>query len=187
MSNEFIFCPICQSRKIQYQKNIKWFCPNCGFDLYNNVAAAVGLIIIDTDKTVIFERRAKDPQKGKLAIPGGFIDQDESAEQAAFRECLEETGIKPDSVKYVASFPNTYPYKNITYKTCDFFFIADFSKTRIETKIVDLMKGQKSEVLNFESIKITDAEQINNLDIAFESTRNALLYWFENFQNNGVN
>lgn len=182
MSNAFNVCPMCQSKSIQYKDNLKWICPECNFVLYNNVAAAVGLIIVDTDGTIVFERRAKEPQKGMLAIPGGFIDADESAEHAAFRECLEETGVSPDSVQYVASYPNTYPYKNITYKTCDFFFTADFSKTNIKTKIIDSMKGQKSEVLNLESIKITDTDQIKKLDIAFESTRNALIYWFNNIK-----
>lgn len=182
MSNNFNVCPMCQSKNITYKENKKWFCPDCGFDLYNNIAAAVGLIIVDIDGSIIFERRAKDPKKGMLAIPGGFIDADESAEDAAFRECFEETGIKPDFVKYIASYPNTYPYKNITYKTCDFFFAADFSKTKINTKIIDLMKGQQSEVLNFESVKIESIEQINKLDIAFDSTRRALCYWFENLK-----
>lgn len=128
MSNEFKICPKCESRNIQYKNNRKWFCPDCGFDLYNNVAAAVGVIIQDRDGSVIFERRAKEPRKGFLALPGGFVDQDESAENAAVRECLEETGITPDRITYIASFPNTYEYKNITYKTCDMFFAASFEE-----------------------------------------------------------
>ena len=115
MSNDFLICPKCQSKNIQNINARKWFCPDCGFDLYNNVAAAVGLIIEDTDGTLIFEIRAKEPRKGFLALPGGFCDPDESAEQAAFRECREETGVEPSSIKYIASFPNTYIYKEIKY------------------------------------------------------------------------
>lgn len=133
MSNEFKICPKCESRNIQYKNNRKWFCPDCGFDLYNNVAAAVGVIIQDRDGSVIFERRAKEPRKGFLALPGGFVDQDESAENAAVRECLEETGITPDRITYIASFPNTYEYKNITYKTCDMFFAASFEERAAST------------------------------------------------------
>lgn len=133
MSNEFKICPKCESRNIQYKNNRKWFCPDCGFDLYNNIAAAVGVIIQDRDGSVIFERRAKEPRKGFLALPGGFVDQDESAENAAVRECLEETGITPDRITYIASFPNTYEYKNITYKTCDMFFAASFEEGAAST------------------------------------------------------
>jgi 8-oxo-dGTP diphosphatase len=39
-------------------------------------------------------KRKKKPFEGQWAIPGGFIEGDETAEEAAFRELLEETGIK---------------------------------------------------------------------------------------------
>lgn len=203
-SNEFNICPICKSKKIAYVQNKKWFCSDCGFDLYNNVAAAVGLIIQDVDDSIILEVRAKEPRKGFLALPGGFCDQDESAEEAAFRECKEETGIAPTSVKYIASFPNTYLYKNITYKTCDLFFLAtfknydsqsksdlanstnsakNFSNGAIESsqKIIDKMKRQVSEVESFKSVKISSLSDIENLPLAFESGKKALSVWFKNF------
>ena len=110
---------MCSGRKIEYLNNKKWFCPDCGFDLYNNVASAVGAIISDSNGNVLFEVRAKNPRKGFLALPGGFTDQDETAEDAVRRECLEETGIEISEVKYLCSFPNDYEYKNISYKTCD--------------------------------------------------------------------
>ena len=90
MANDFELCPKCGSKKIEYKDNRKWFCPDCGFDLYNNVAAAVGIIICDKNNNILLEVRAKDPQKGKLALPGGFIDPEESAEDAVIRECKEE-------------------------------------------------------------------------------------------------
>ena len=70
MSNDFALCPECGSKKIQFVQNKKWACPDCGFDLYCNVAAAVGLIICSPDNSVLFETRAKEPRKGFLALPG---------------------------------------------------------------------------------------------------------------------
>ena len=119
INNEFNFCPNCGTNKIKYLQNKKWFCSECGFDLYNNVASAVGVIFHDKDCNVLFEKRAKNPRKGFLALPGGFCDRDETAEQAVIRECLEETGAKPNNIKYLCSFPNDYEYKDIQYKTCD--------------------------------------------------------------------
>ena len=53
---------------------------------------------------LLIERRF-NPFKGLWAFPGGFLNMDESAEQCAKRELLEETGIKVDQLKqlYTAS------------------------------------------------------------------------------------
>ena len=42
---------------------------------------------------VLLIRRASDPFKGSWALPGGFVEIDESLEHCALRELKEETGI----------------------------------------------------------------------------------------------
>jgi ADP-ribose pyrophosphatase YjhB (NUDIX family) len=51
--------------------------------------------------------RAKEPAKGKLALPGGFVNPDEGAFEGLRRECLEEISWDPgpEAFRY-ASFPN---------------------------------------------------------------------------------
>ncbi|MCR5289013.1 MAG: NUDIX domain-containing protein [Treponema sp.] len=175
-TNEFSFCPNCGSPHIFYIDNRKWGCTDCGFKLYNNVAAAVGMLITDDQNNLLFEVRAKDPQKGKLAIPGGFCDQNESAEQAAIRECREEIGVEPESLEYLCSFPNTYDYKNIRYKTCDLFFIAKITGTG---PLIDRLHIQESEVTSLVMKHITTEQDIRDLPLAFESTRKTLYLWLE--------
>ena len=50
MKNDFNVCPMCAGKKIKNLDNRKWICEDCGFDLYCNVAAAVGVIIYDNEK-----------------------------------------------------------------------------------------------------------------------------------------
>ena len=169
--NHFNFCPECGGKKIQTLMNgRKWYCPECGFDLYNNVASAVGLLIQNSNGEILFEKRAKDPRKGFLALPGGFTEPDETAEEAAFRECLEETGVKPESVKYLCAFPNNYEYRTVLYKTCDMFFTA-----RLPEGFV--LKPQEGEVESFEWVKIESAVDVEECPLAFESARKTLLKW----------
>ena len=42
---------------------------------------------------VLLIKRANDPYKGKWALPGGFLDMDETVEQCVHRELEEETGL----------------------------------------------------------------------------------------------
>lgn len=177
-NNEFNFCPNCGTDKIKYVDNKKWFCSECGFDLYNNVACAVGVIFYDNFGNVLFEKRAKNPRKGYLALPGGFCDRDETAENAIIRECLEETGVKPNNVDYLCSFPNDYEYKDIHYKTCDLFFTAELENKNMKDLIYEL-KGQESEVESFCVCKVNSASDIENIPLAFPSAKKALTEWIK--------
>ena len=173
MKNDFNFCPSCGGKTIQNVNMRKWKCDSCGFTLYNNVAAAVGLVIQKADGKILFERRAKEPRKGFLALPGGFVDPDESAEEACLRECREEIGVEPISLKYIATFPNTYEYKNVQYKTCDIFFEAKLPENAE-------LHAQEGEVLGFEECSVKNKEELDALPLAFESARKTLNLWMRN-------
>ena len=171
--NKFLYCPQCGSKDIEtLMGGRKWYCPKCGFDLYNNVASAVGLIIENERGEILFEKRAKEPRKGFLTLPGGFTNADETAEEAAQRECMEEAGVEPKEIKYLCSFPNNYEYKTVKYKTCDIFFTASLPDGF-------LLKPQEGEVVEFTWIKLGSKEDVENNPIAFDSVKNALLKWLE--------
>lgn len=179
--NDFKFCPMCGSRNIENHADRKWLCPDCGFDLYNNVATAVGIIIYDKNDKVLFEVRAKEPRKGFLAVPGGFVDFNESAEEAVLRECREEIGVEVSGATFLCSAPNIYEYKGIEYKTCDLFFSAPLPDKydSIEDYIKSL-KAEESEVLGFEAHLVSNEADLECLPLAFGSARTALLAHIKN-------
>lgn len=50
--------------------------------------------IVDRDGTILLVRLNYGPRDGHWALPGGLVEADETAEQAAVRETLEETGFR---------------------------------------------------------------------------------------------
>jgi 8-oxo-dGTP diphosphatase len=81
-------------------------CSSCGFVLYQNPVPGVG-ILVETAGGVVLIRRGHPPHEGRWALPSGFIEADESIEDAALRECKEETGLDVELVEIfgVDSFP----------------------------------------------------------------------------------
>lgn len=54
--------------------------------------------------SVLLIKRKYDPFKGQWAIPGGFVLDDESLEEAVERELFEETGIKINYLEQLYTF-----------------------------------------------------------------------------------
>lgn len=55
---------------------------------------ADGIVVIDGKMVLI--KRGRDPGRGKYALPGGFVEYGERAEDCAVREVLEETGLEAE-------------------------------------------------------------------------------------------
>lgn len=68
-------------------------------------------IIIPTSEGVVLIKRAREPYKGKWALPGGFVRYGERVEEAAVREAEEETGLKVRLKRLVGVYsdPNRDP------------------------------------------------------------------------------
>ena len=60
------------------------------------------------DLKVLLIERGCEPYKGSWAFPGGFMRIDESAEQCAMRELVEETGLKLTYMDQLGAFSGVY-------------------------------------------------------------------------------
>jgi ADP-ribose pyrophosphatase YjhB (NUDIX family) len=75
-------------------------CAACGNTSFIN-PLPVAVVLLPVDDGLLVVRRNIEPQIGRLALPGGYINRGESWQQAGARELLEETGIVilPDSLR----------------------------------------------------------------------------------------
>ena len=82
---------------------------------YQNPALTVDAVWIDRGRVLLVER-GRAPFRGMRALPGGFVEQRETVEEAVVRELREETGLsaRPAGLVGVYSGPNRDPRKPTT-------------------------------------------------------------------------
>jgi len=114
-------------------------------------------------------RRAIEPNAGMLDLPGGFIDPGESAEEAVRREMMEELQVEVTRMKYMASFPNTYPFSGIDIYTVDMAFICEIESTD------RVIPGD-----DISAVEFVSPEQINIDELGFDSMKKIISYYISN-------
>ena len=118
----FRYCPVCGSEKFILNNEKSKKCDDCGFVFYVNPSSAVAAFIVNSKNELLVCRRAKEPAKGTLDLPGGFVDAHETAEQAVGREIMEELNSVVSATNYLFSLPNEYLYSGLTIPTLDMFY-----------------------------------------------------------------
>lgn len=164
MSKVFNFCPKCGAKNITLNVN-KVACGQCGFTFYLSTAAATSILIKHGDD-ICFLVRNREPKKGFLDLPGGFIEYGETAENGIIREVNEEIGLvlESEDIKYIGSEPNQYEYNGVNYHTCDIFFSAELNNDRVEVSDLD----------EISKVVWVNRNKIDYSLIAFESVREIL-------------
>lgn len=59
----------------------------------------VDMLVIEGNKILLVKRAGPWVETGKWALPGGFLDRDETSREAAVREVKEETGYESEVIK----------------------------------------------------------------------------------------
>lgn len=148
---------------------------------YARPALTVDCIIFGwdgVDLKVLLIQRAKDPYAEHWALPGGFVEMNETLEAAALRELEEETGVKDLFVEQLFTFGkvdrdprgrvvsvgyyslvnlNEHPVQpSSDAKNADWFFIDDFpplafDHDNILSKALDRLRAKvRYEPIGFE-------------------------------------
>lgn len=137
-------------------------CSCCDYLYYHSaVAAVVGFV--RHRGGIIIVRRAREPGRGKLALPGGFVERGESLEETLVRELREELNLSVREPAYLSSFASEYLFRDVLYQTAVAYFVVsapDISEARAADDI--------------DHFELVDPDDIDRSKLAFEADLQAL-------------
>jgi ADP-ribose pyrophosphatase YjhB (NUDIX family) len=110
------YCPYCRARLVQrlVENRQRLVCSGCERIIYENPVPATAAVVRDQDKRVLLVKRKVEPKKGMWCLPGGFIEVDETPEQACLRELHEETNLTGEIDRLVGVYPgDSTVYKSV--------------------------------------------------------------------------
>lgn len=148
-SDRFRFCSRCAAAAVRVESSLCHRCTACGFGHYVNPIAGVAALLTDAGGRLLLLRRAQEPGRGRLGLPGGFVDLGESAEEALRREIREEVGLEVGGLAYFLSCPNEYPFQGMVTSVLDLFYrghLEDFADARAVSEVQELIVLDPREV-----------------------------------------
>jgi len=126
----------------------------------------VACLIFDQEGRLLLSRRAIEPAKGMLDLPGGFVEPMETAEEAVIREIREELNASVVKTEYLTSFPNEYVFSGFSVFTLDLAFICKIDSFK---QIIP-----NDDVADVEFAK---PEEIKMEELCSDSMRNIINYY----------
>ncbi len=168
---KFQSCPVCGGKHFEVNNFKSKRCADCGFVYYANPCAATAAFIVNDLDEMLVVRRAKEPAKGTLDLPGGFVDMYETVEEGMCREIKEETGLEvsQSDIVYQFSSPNVYQYSGMGIHTIDMDFLVPVHGDPAAIKAIVRASDDAAEALWI------PIGQINPAEFGLTSIRNAVI------------
>ena len=159
------FCSRCGSTlrfgQIPGEDRNRLSCEACGHIAYVNPRLVVTTFPVTDAGELVLIRRGIEPGIGEWAQPGGFLEVDETVNQAAIRETWEETGLLVEPGDIIGLY------------------------TRLEAAVVTIafeariVGGRAAPTLEATEIRAYPPEAIPWPEIAFRTTTWALRDWID--------
>jgi ADP-ribose pyrophosphatase YjhB (NUDIX family) len=137
----------------------RWVCDACGEIHYQNPKLVVGSIP-EHEGRILLCRRAIEPRYGYWTLPAGFMENEETAAQAALRETLEEAGAQVELGE---------PFSLISVPRVNQVHL--FYRARVTQ--LDFKPGAESL-----EVTLVEEDRVPWKDIAFRTVGLTLKFWF---------
>jgi 8-oxo-dGTP diphosphatase len=95
-----------------------------------SVTVDIALVTREPRPRILLIRRRHPPFEGMWALPGGFVEMEETLEAAARRELFEETGIKGARLEQVHTFGD--PGRDPRGRTISVVYLARVNVSKVK-------------------------------------------------------
>lgn len=116
---EYKYCPVCAAElhelQLPSEHRPRLVCSGCGHIFYLNPRVVSGTLPVEDGKVWLL-RRGIEPRAGYWTHPAGYQELDESTEEAAIRETLEEIGCEVALQRLLGVYSRPHaPVVNVIY------------------------------------------------------------------------
>jgi ADP-ribose pyrophosphatase YjhB (NUDIX family) len=153
----FKFCPADGTRLEKPRPSGGARCSLCGRSWYRNSAPAVGAVLVE-DRKALVSVRAREPEKGRVDLPGGFLEVGEHPVDGLVREAKEELGVEIEVVGPPILLATH------TYGPDGHYVLAIGFRASI-------VRGQPHPTDDVAKVRWISAEELNATDFAWEHDR----------------
>lgn len=119
------------------------------------IKIAVDSIVAKGNKILLL-KRAIQPFKDKLTLPGGMVEHGETVEQAAIREVKEETGLEVKLKTILGVYSD--PIRDPRFHSVSVVFIAEPIKGKLKSSFEGIVKWYNINEINLKNLGFDHAK-----------------------------
>ena len=154
----FEFCPMCGRELKPVENDIAGYCDFHDRSWYRQMAPTAGCVIVQDGRALITQR-ARDPERDRFDVPGGFLDPGEDPIAGLKREVREELNLEID-----VSIEDCLQMVPHSYGSDDSQVLAIGFKAR-------LVSGEPSPDDDVADYKWVAEDELDGIDFAWEHDR----------------